>query len=452
MRVIIFGAGKRYQKLKCKLRKDIETVAFIDNDCQKWGSTIDDVPIVPPREIGGYTYDFIFMLSSFQDEMRRQLKEFGVSGEKIIGTDQMERIFESEPARYYGELPKKSDTEKILICSHALTSTGAQNVLYLAIQILQKKGYQLAVISKTDGILKDRILSLNVPVIIMENPHSDNNEFMKLVSWADIVLVNTVWLYYEVEELLQLGKRTIWWIHETVGFENLNDSLVEAVRKSDLLFTYAVSPLVKRRMRQRYGKSLNIRELAYGLPRYENVSKGILKREKKVFAIIGGMGWIKGQDIFIQAVENLQDFYKDKAEFWIVGAGKLEETVLQRAATYPCIKIIGEVENQKMSDLYSEIDSVVCCSREEAMSVVVTEGCMNEKPVIVSDAAGNVDYIRNGENGLVFQCGNSHQLAELMEWVIDNEETAGRLGCQGKEIYENHFTIELFEHNLLEII
>lgn len=452
MRVIIFGAGKRYQKLKCKLRKDIEIIAFIDNDCGKWGSTIDGTPVVSISEIVSYTYDFIFMLSLSQDEMRRQLKEFGVSGEKIIGTDQIERIFESEPAKYFGKISKKSDMKKILICSHAMTSTGAQNVLYLAIQIFQKKGYQLAVISKTDGILKDRILSLNVPVIIMENPHSDNNEFMELVKWADTIFVNTVWLYYEIEELLHLNKRIIWWIHETVGFENLNDSLVEAIRKSNLLLTYAVSPLVQRRMRQKYGKDLNIGELAYGLLRYENVSKGILKRKKKVFAIIGGMGWIKGQDTFIQAVENLHDPYKNKAEFWIVGAGKLEETILQRAALYPCIKIIGEVENQKMPGIYSEIDSVVCCSREEAMSVVVTEGCMNEKLVIVSDAAGNVDYIRNGENGLVFQCENSRQLAELMEWVIDNEETAREIGRMGKEIYETHFTMEMFEQNLLKIV
>ncbi len=452
MKIIIFGIGKRYQQLKDKLRKDIEVVAFLDNDSMKWGNTIDGVSVICPEEIIHYKYDFVFLMSIYQKEMREQLIQIGVSVSKIIGNDQIERVCVSDSAKYFGNFSETIGSEKVLIYSHALNSTGAQNVLYLAARVLQKNGYHLAVISKTDGVLREKFVSIGIPVIIMGNPHKDNDDFRRLIRWADKIIVNTVWLYYAVEELLAMEKRVIWWIHETVGFELLGESFVEDIRRLDLLSTYTVSPLVKRRMMQKFGKNLNLGELPYGLPRYENVSKGIVNRRKKIFAIIGGMGWIKGQDIFIQAVENLQDIYKEKAEFWIVGGGKLEDTDQQRVALYSCIKVIGEVENEKMPDLYSEIDCVVCCSREEAMSVVVTEGCMNEKLVIVSDAAGNADYIRDGENGLIFQCGNSCQLAKLMEWVIDNEEAAGRIGRVGKEIYEIHFTMEQFEQNLLKIV
>lgn len=452
MKIIVFGTGKMYQKVKSKLRKDIEIIAFIDNNSLKWESTIDGIPVYCPRKIMNFVYDYIFLLSSYQREMREQLAEMGVPGEKVIGNDQFERICESEPTQYFGKLSEKDNVEKILIYSHALNSTGAQNVLYIAIQVLQKRGYQLAVVSKQDGILRDGILKLGVPVIIMGNPHADNNEFMELINWSDKVFVNTVWLYYAVEELLLLNKRVIWWIHETVGFEHLDDYLVKNIKESDTLSVYAVSPLVKRRMIQKFGKGLRIKELAYGLPIYESMGRDYNYHDKEVFAIIGGIGRIKGQDIFIQAVGQLQAHYREEAEFWIVGGGKLEEKDFKRAGLYPCIKILGELNNQEMPALYSAIDVVVCCSREEAMSVVVTEGCMNEKLIIVSDAAGNADYIEDRKNGLLFRCEDSRQLADLMEWVIDHKEEASEIGRAGKAIYENHFKLELFENNLINAI
>lgn len=452
MRVVIFGIGKMYQKNKSKLRKDIEIVALIDNDFSKQGSMVDGIKVFSPSQIMTFTYDFIFLLSAQQMEMKEQLLELGVQGEKIFDMDQMERICESKPTKYFGKLDAKNGGRKILFFSHALTLTGAQNVMYIAVQTLQKWGYQLVVLSKQDGVLKDRILSLDVPVVIMENPHSDNKEFMELVQWADIVFVNTIWLYYMVEELLCMDKKTIWWIHEAVGFEYLSKNIIQNLKRSDMLSAYAVSPLVKRRMISIFGKELNIKELTFGLPAYQASITGAFHQKKKVFALIGAIGWIKGQDLLIQAVAQMPEDYRNKAEFWIVGRGKLAEADLKRAQQFPCLKLIGEIENSKMPDLYSQIDAVVCCSREESMSVVVIEGCMNEKPVIVSDAAGIADYIMDGEDGLLFQSENVDQLVSRIEWVIDHAEQAKAVGRRSKRIYERYFHMELFENRLLEAI
>lgn len=455
MKILVFGTGKMYQKVRFKIRKDIEIVAFLDNDPLKWGDLLDGVPIFCPVIVNDLTYEYIFLLSIYQEDMRKQLVQMGIDGCKVVGMDQIERLCVSEKTQYFGELSMELGPRRILFYSHALNSTGAQNVLYTAIQILQKKGFRLAVLSKKDGILRDSILDLGIPVIIMENPHADNSEFRELVDWADVVFVNTLWLYYAVEELLLLKKRVVWWIHETVGFSYLSDSLVQSINETDMLSVYVVSPLVKRRLSQKFGEDLRIRELAYGLPEYERTVNGAAcqdKCRKLVFAIIGGIGKIKGQDIFIKAVELLGTQYRDEAEFWIVGGGQLESGDLVRASLYPCIKIVGELKNQDMPALYHMIDVVVCCSRQEAMSVVVTEGCMNEKLVMVSDVAGNADYIEDGENGLLFGSEDSGQLAKLMEWVVDHREKAGEIGRAGKAIYEKHFKMELFETNLLKVI
>lgn len=451
MKVVLFGAGRMYQKTKSTLRKDIEIVAFIDNDSSKWGYKIDGAQIFPPQQIHELAYDFVFMLSSRQSEMREQLINIGVPTDKIAGTEQMERICESETTKYYGDLSCISGAGNIMVFSHALTSTGAQNVLYYGIRILREHGYQIVVLSKQDGVLRDRFLQLGVSVVIMENPHVDNEEYLRLVEWADVILVNTVWLYYVVEELLRKNKKIIWWIHETLGLEYLSDNLFQSIQKADRLSVYVVSPLIKRRLVSRFGRELRSKMLRFGLPDNYAAQKGVVHKQRMVFAIIGAMGWIKGQDLFIQAATQLAERYGSDAEFWIVGRGSLSEKDAKNAEQCKNIKLVGEIENEKMPELYSQIDAVVCCSREESMSVVVIEGCMNEKVVIVSDAAGIADFIANGEDGLIFQNENLEQLAALMKWVIDNPKKAEELGHNAKRVYEKYFNMETFESNLLEV-
>ena len=136
MKVIIFGTGKMYQKAKPELRKDIEITAFTDNDPSKWGKGIEGISVVSPQKIHTLTYDFIFLLSTYYREMRKQLLEAGIPAEKIYDVNQMERICETGPTKYYGELKEYEDSKKILFFSHALSSTGAQNVLFHDARIL----------------------------------------------------------------------------------------------------------------------------------------------------------------------------------------------------------------------------------------------------------------------------------------------------------------------------
>lgn len=60
MKVVLFGAGKMYQRIKNNIKNDINIIMFIDNDSLKWGNTIDGIPIICPQKVVSYTFDFIF--------------------------------------------------------------------------------------------------------------------------------------------------------------------------------------------------------------------------------------------------------------------------------------------------------------------------------------------------------------------------------------------------------
>ena len=214
MRVLIFGTGVYYERWKARIRKDLEIVAFLDNNECIQGTMLDDKPILSPQIIGDIEYDFIFLLSAYYIEMRKQLRELGVSDDSIYDVNQIEKLCECEPARYYGTISKQSRNKKILVFSHALSSSGAQNVMFIALCELKKIGYDLIVISKTDGILRERFLERNIPVIIMQDLRWDNPQLIELMNWADEILVNTLWLYYIVNEMAVYGKRIVWWVHE----------------------------------------------------------------------------------------------------------------------------------------------------------------------------------------------------------------------------------------------
>lgn len=456
MRFVIFGIGNMYQKYKSTFKKDIEITAFIDNQQEKWGKKTDGIMVYAPEELNQLNYDAVFILSVHCLEMRMQLLRIGIPKEKIYMMDNhIELLCEKEPLQYYGKPEEKlygeSCGKKILTFSPALSSTGAQNVLYYTVCTLQKNNFQMIVVSKEDGIMRERLVKQGIPVIIMRDIHSRADEVKNLVDWADFIFVNTLLLYDTVFELKNYKKEFIWWIHETGILQYIEDDF-KAIEAEEKVSIYAVSPMVIRIIQRQYGGDLRIKELKYGLPQYERKKRDRTPESKVIFAVIGYIGYIKGQDVFLEAVDRLPDDVREKAEFWIVGGGILSEKYKKMTERYSCIKVLGEVENTKICEIYSEIDAVVCVSRVEAMSVAITEGCMNGKTPIVSDAAGIAEFIENRKTGFVFESEDIDGLTEIMKQVIADPEMAERIGMASKGIYNNYFSMDIFERNLLAAI
>lgn len=449
MRFVIFGTGKMYQENKLNIRKDAEIVAFIDNMPDKWGQEIDGIKVYAPEELNHLDYDVIFIMSIHWLDMQQQLRSMGIPKDKIYTLDNhIEILCERENVQYYGKISVETSGGKVLVFSHAMTSTGAQNVLFYAVDAMKRMGYQIVIVSKSDGVLRERLVGIGIPVVIIRDIYSRRAEIEHLIMWADVLFVNTLLLYDTVMEVSNYNKKLIWWIHETGIIKYLED--FRYIVSKEYVSVYVVSPLVKRLLQQAFGEDLRLKEMIYGLPYYEITKR--TEKEKMIFAIIGWIDYTKGQDIFLDAVDRLPAYIRRKTEFWIVGAGKFARDEMEIIKKYSCIKLVGEVENAQMSEIYKNIDVVVCASRAEAMSVAVTEGCMTEKLVIVSNAAGITEFIKHKETGLIFESGNANELAAWIEWAVVHREEAEKIGIASKVIYENNFSMELFEKNIVEAV
>ena len=162
----------------------------------------------------------------------------------------------------------------------------------------------------------------------------------------------------------------------------------------------------------------------------------------------------KGQDVLIAAVKLLRKEILSQCEFYLVGqdTSMLAEQIKDEIKNIPQVVMKGSVGRVEINRLLRETDMMICPSREDPMPTVVAEAMMHSVPCILSDAAGTAAYISNGENGLIFVSEDSKELAEKIEWCVLHKENAVRMGSEARIIYENIFSMNVFERNLLETV
>lgn len=98
--------------------------------------------------------------------------------------------------------------------------------------------------------------------------------------------------------------------------------------------------------------------------------------------------------------------------------------------------------------------AVVPLSRTERATgqVVVLEAMALGKPVVATRAAGTLDHIRDGVNGLLVDIGDDRALAEAVNRLLRNPDWARRLGEQALEDVCSHHTIEAHAQAKLDAI
>lgn len=171
-----------------------------------------------------------------------------------------------------------------------------------------------------------------------------------------------------------------------------------------------------------------------------------------IFAIIGAVIERKGQDLLLNAFQQLSSEIKSKIELWIIGAYSKEDSytrnIFDIADKYPQIKIFGNLTRNEMLEAYKKIDVVVCASREETMSIAVMEGMMHQKVCITTTSTGVADYIDNGINGFIVPSEDIDALAERIGEIVCYPQNYFEIAKNARKAYEKYFTIDSFSERI----
>ena len=115
--------------------------------------------------------------------------------------------------------------------------------------------------------------------------------------------------------------------------------------------------------------------------------------------------------------------------------------------------IKGKMSREEIEKAYrDDIDIVVCASRSETMSIVITEGMMHRKICITSKNAGIIDYIEDGVNGYAFTSDDYEELSDKMKWIIEKYGSLNDVRDKARNTYLQNFTIDALGERLSTVL
>lgn len=455
MNIIVFGIGYNFEKYKNHLPKTDKIIAFIDNDEKSWGQSINGIQVQKPQIIKALSYDYaVIMSTKYAYEMKAQLMDLSVPEERIISFN-----------KYYGMISKRIihdetvldiNKKNILIITYWMNYNGGSNAVIYAARALINMGYSVTIFipgGNTDmiNLLRKKGIRIEIASAIFSLDECDI-QFFKLF---DLVFINT----FELNDCI--GKLAgyvpvIWWLHEPefmIKTFSVDINSKSRIKCWDKVNIYAVSRNAQRAFNKFYNAKTKI--MPYGIPDVFVKTKKMKDKEQITIAIIGTVSYNKAQDIFVQAAEIYNESCCIPAEFWIIGrciesdyCKKIENS----SKKIDNLIIKGELNREKMEAAYADIDVLVCASRQETMSITVTEAMMHQKICITTQNAGISDYINNGINGYIYKQDNPVDLYELMRYVAENFEQLNEVGRNARKTYLDNFTMEKFSDRLADIV
>ena len=366
--------------------------------------------------------------------------------------------------RIFGDeyIPSGTEHKKILFFSHDLSMTGAPLVLVRLAEEVRKQGYVPVIISLKDGPVRSYIISKEICVIICGS--ISNDPLLDTACAAfDMIVVNTVVLESVVASLNGRNIPVMWWIHELPClsekqyYDNLPDLLFSNVR------VFTVGQKVKEAV-EAYRPNYNPEELLYSVPDIRSRSESDpvcsdpAADDVKHYAVVGTICERKGQDLLIKAVDLLNDEILARSRFVFLGRpaenDPLAEDVMNRVGSDPDhFSFIPEMDPDEMKTFYDGMDVIICPSRYEPMSVVVTEACCMGIPVIISDTTGYAVFFKEKHEELLFRTEDPEDLCRAIAAMdsLDMEDKL-RIADDLRKVYEDHFTPELFSDNVSRIL
>lgn len=449
-KILVFGTGNEYKKYK-KWIVNADIVALIDNDINKQGTTINKTPVISLDEAKFFHVDCVYIMSSlYAQEMSEQLKCLGIPEEKI------KYLFDLADLGMKYKIPvcklqmTGKETKKIALLSDNLQLSGAQFALLNMAILLKKNEYRVIIASPESGKLKNYIHQVDIPLILDERLRIGKIHDIEWLDDFDLIIVNTA-LNYHLLLNRNINIPVIWWLHETEYFYRLIIHPKIKRINSENLFIYAVSNLAKKPLLE-IRKDFLIQDLRVYVKQDLSQDKNIERcKGKIVFAIIGVVCELKGQDILLNALDLLSEDENRQIEVWFIGREDTNfireygEIIKEHTNVYS----YGELEKKDLQKLYKEIDVIICASRSENLCMAVLEGAERSILPIISTAAAVSDYFIDGRDGILFSSENEKELAEKLRWCIHNPNRLKEMGKHAYNVYKSNFSEAIFEQTLL---
>lgn len=350
--------------------------------------------------------------------------------------------------------------KKVLVLLPCLEAAGGIGVLKNLLVIQKANDWEITVVSKLEGEMRESLEEADIPVMIETNMESE--AFLQdLLSQYDTVFLNTLEMIPFVEALSGKDIPVYWWIHEPPTYFKLYRQMIPSQFWQGLKSNVRVlsaGQLVHDYILDAYGYesevlNFGVKDVAGGIP-----SEHKITREDKISFLLPSFYFdpIKGQDILLKALMQIPPRYLERAEFFFMG--HVEEDMIP---TYKIIKALEQqwgnvhyllpVKHDKMLEIMGEMDCLIAPSREDATNACIVEGMMLSKLCICSDKTGVSRYLQDCCSAFVFPAENIEELVKRILIVIDMYGELTSVAAAGRQVYEQVFSEDIFRKRVSEL-
>lgn len=319
--------------------------------------------------------------------------------------------------------PKKAEQNLIAYIVNALAISGGMQIVIRHVNELQKRGYNVCIISMADYD-SSSWLKVNCPVYYIRNC---SQEFLEGIS----IMIGTHWSTAPYVSLSK-AKRKIYFVQSDerrfILEKKYNKNLISYITetyKADMEFmTEAI--WIQRWLKDEFNKD------AYYVPNGLDQQiffkdKPILKKSVKKRVLIEGQinFWLKGVEEAYEAVRGLD------CEIWIVSSwGKPPKH-------WKYDKFFEKVPFEKMRNIYSACDIFIKMSKVEGFFGPPMEAMTCGCAVVVGKVSGYDEYIKHRYNALVVEKGDVQKAREYVNLLINDDILRNKLIENGLKVANN---------------
>jgi len=349
--------------------------------------------------------------------------------------------------------------KKVLIISHDANPGGAQNSILNFSKILSSIGFELHIILKQGGLLKEEfeklgtcymwnklnIVNSNFLVRIINKFINLNYSYnlkitKKIISLnPELCISNTITNHEIVKDFYQTKTKIITWVHElSYMFSVIEKASLEnpkiLINNTD--FFLCASTAVQKYLIKTHSVPL---ENTYGINEIINDKiEGIHIKKSKIFTVggCGALGWRKGSDLFLRVADELINtlHVKDIYFEWLgaqnnsIGLLQIQEEI-KKLGLEKFVKVVPfEINSNKFME---RISLFLMTSREDPFPLVNLEAGLYESPILCFGGTGGSEEIAIKEN--IFRYSDTLSMAKRVKFYKENTsslETDSKISYQ----------------------
>ena len=135
---------------------------------------------------------------------------------------------------------------------------------------------------------------------------------------------------------------------------------------------------------------------------------------------LGNLSMLKGFDVLLQAYARI---VTPRADLVIAGDGPQRHVLSSLAKQLGIasrVEFVGHVQGETKIRLYRAAELFVCPSRFETFSNVVLEALAAGLPVVATSVGGNIELVRDGQEGLLCRVDDECGMAEAIDLLLND--------------------------------